>query len=335
MAMACPQHIADSRTLRDKGAHAFFLAFLLQLAFCSAEAQDSMDATSHSSVMAAQAASAPAPHVQQHNSNVLAYWYGATYRTPFVVNPNTGKASDIPRSAIEFTHAGSTGLLNSFADVTVSQSSMAEPAASGGSGATELYAILRAGASLNELTRSATFRKGPLRDLSFEAGANLETKNSSYAPAERTLYIGPKFEFALPHGFFNVGLHYRKEWNHEGVLGKAENYDPNFNIEPTWAIPFTLGKAHLAYSGFADYNSQKGKDSFGSQTVPEFLIRNVLSLDIGAALFRRAQLLDLSGGFWYWHNEYGKSTSNPGAEQMTPLIGLVLHLDGGHPIRRD
>lgn len=335
MAMACLQYVAHSRTLRNKDAHAFFLAFLLQLAFCSAGAQDSMDATSHFGVMAAQAPSAPAPHTQQHHSDVLAYWYGATYRTPFVVNPNTGKAANIPRSAIVFTHAGSSGMLSSFADVTVSHSSMAEPATSGGSGATELYAILRAGAGLNELTRSTTFRKGPLRDLSFEAGANLETKNSSYAPAERTLYIGPKFEFALPRGFFSVGLHYRKECNHEGVLGKAENYDPNFNIEPTWTIPFTLGKAHLAYSGFADYNSQKGKDSFGSQTVPEFLIRNTLSLDLGATLFRRAQFLDLSGGFWYWHNEYGKPTSDPGAEQMTPLIGVVFHLDGGRPFRRD
>ncbi len=172
------------------------------------------------------------------------------------------------------------------------------------------------------------FHKGPLRDVVFEFGANLETKNSSYAPSEKTIYIGPKLEFALPKGFFNVGLHFRKEWNHEGVLGKSESYDPDFNIEPAWLLPFKVGKAHMAFSGFADYNTPKGNDSFGGETVPEFLVRSVISVDVGSFLFRKPQLLDVSGGLWYWHNEYGKPSSDPGAEQLTPLIGVNFHLDG-------
>ena len=172
-----------------------------------------------------------------------------------------------------------------------------------------------------------------MRDITFEVGANLESKNSSYAPGERTLYIGPRLDFALPRGFFNVGLHARKEWNHEGVLGRSEDYDPDFNVEPTWMIPFALGKMHLAYSGFADYNTAKGKDSFGSETVGEFLVRNFLAIDIGAPLFHRDQLLEVHAGFWYWHNEYGKPSSDPGAEQMTPIVGLAFHLDGGRTVR--
>lgn len=270
----------------------------------------------------------------QHASVVLSYWYGPSYRTPFVLDPDTGKAANIARNSVEYTHAGRLGIFNNFADVTLSQSSMAEPAANAGTGATEIYAILRPGVSLNGVTRSAIFRRGPLRDISFEVGANLETKNSSYAPAERTLYIGPALQFALPRGFFNVGLHARKEWNHEGVLGKSENYSPNFNIEPNWMIPFALGKVHFAYSGFAEYNTAKGKDSFGSDTVPEFLLRNTLAIDIGAPLLHRNQLVELQAGFWYWHNEYGKPSSDPGAEQMTPIFGLTFYLDGGRPARR-
>jgi hypothetical protein len=271
-----------------------------------------------------------APH---RSSDVLTYWYGPAYHTPFVVNPATGKAADIARNSIEYMHAGTVGILSTFADVTMSQSNMAEPAANGGTGATELYAILRPGVSLNALTGSAIFRKVALRDITFEVGANLESKNSSYAPGERTLYIGPRLDFALPRGFFNVGLHARKEWNHEGVLGRSEDYDPDFNIEPTWMIPFALGKVRLAYSGFADYNTAKGKDSFGNETVGEFLVRNSLAIDIGAPLFHRDQLLELHGGFWYWHNEYGKPSSDPGAEQMTPIVGLAFHLDGGRTVR--
>ena len=259
---------------------------------------------------------------------MLAYWYGPDYHTPFVLNPNTGKAASIARNSIEFTSVGSWGVLTNFTDVMVNLSNMAEPANGGGSGATEAYVILRPAIDLNELGHSDTFKKGVLRDITFEMGANLETKNSSYAPSEKTIYIGPKLVFAMPKGFFNVGLHFRKEWNHEGVLGKSESYDPNFNLEPTWLLPFKVGKAHFAFSGFADYNSPKGKDSFGSQTVSEFLVRTVVAVDIGSFLFRKPQLLDLSGGLWYWHNEYGKPSSDPGAEQLTPLIGMNFHLDG-------
>jgi len=300
-------------------------------------AQEPVTTSKQAVEVTARQAAGPHPEqqVQPHGSDVLSYWYGPNYRTPFVVNPGTGKAADIARSAIEYTHAGRIGILSNFADVTLNQSSMAEPAANGGTGATELYAILRPGISLNALSGSSTFHKGTLRDITFEAGANLETKNSSYAPGERTLYIGPRLDFALPRGFFNIGLHARKEWNHEGVLGKSENYDPAFNIEPTWMLPFALGKVHLAYSGFADYNTRKGKDSFGSETAGEFLVRNFLSVDIGAPVFGRSQLIEINGGFWYWHNEYGKPSSDPGAEQMTPIFGLAFHLDGGHPAGRN
>jgi hypothetical protein len=182
------------------------------------------------------------------------------------------KPLTLPRNSIEYTHVGTWGVLSNFADVMVNMSNLAEPANGGGSGATETYFILRPGIALNELTHSTSFHKGPLRDVVIEIGANLETKNSSYAP-EKTLYIGPKLEFALPRGFFNIGLHFRKEWNYEGVLGKSESYDPDLNIEPTWLLPFKIGQAHLAFSGFADHNTPKGKDSFGGETVPEFLVR--------------------------------------------------------------
>ena len=268
-----------------------------------------------------------------HGTAVLAYWYGANYHTPFVVDETTGKTADIARNSVEFMHSAQWGLLSNFTDVTVSQSSMAEPAASGGTGATEIYAILRPGVSLNAATRSSAFRAGPMRDVVFETGANLETKNSSYAPAERTLYIGPKVVFAVPRGFVNVGLHYRKEWNHEGVLGKGENYDANLNVEPAWLLPFAVGKAHLAYSGFAEYNTAKGRDSFGTETKPEFLLRSSISVDVGSLMLGRSQMMEVSGGFWYWHNEYGKPASDPGATQMTPIAGLMFHLDGGQSNR--
>jgi hypothetical protein len=306
------------------------LIFLLLVLFSAAAQEPASTLPDASGVSAAtHATGSPALRVPPHNTNSLAYWYGANYRTPFVLDPSTHKAADIARNTIEFTHVSSAGMLNNFANVSVAMSDMAEPAAAGGAGATEVYVILREGIGLNELAHSSAFTKGPLRNVAFEVGANLETKNSSFSPAERTLYAGPKFVFAVPKGYFNVGVHFRQEWNHEAVLGKAEHYTPNFNIEPTWMLPFRIGKAQLAFSGVAEYNSPKGIDSFGSPTVSEYLVKGVVAVDIGALLMHKPQLVDLNAGLWGWHNEYGKPAADPGAKQLTPLIGVTLHLDGG------
>jgi hypothetical protein len=328
-----PQTVRPDRSPKRSGVLFLFgILFLITAAGQAAHAQDS-SSQELPSTLAAMAiepvAVAPQSSHRPSNSDIVAHWYGPNYRTPFVLEPDSAHAADIERNAIEYTHLGFWALGSNFADVMVSKSSMDEPASGGGSGATEAYLILRSNIGLNEATGTNAFRKGPMRNLSIELGANLETKNSSFAPAEKTIYFGPNLQFAVPRGYFNVGLHLRKEWNHEGVLGKSEDYDPDFSIEPTWMFPFTIGAVHLAYTGFADYNTQKGDDSFGNQTVGEFLLRNAVTVDVGAMLFKRAQLLDVSGGFWYWHNEYGKPSSDPGAEQMTPMIGLAFHLDGG------
>jgi len=68
----------------------------------------------------------------------------------------------------------------------------------------------------------------------------------------------------------------------------------------------------IAFSGSVEYNSPKGKDSFGNDSVSEYLMRSVVAVDIGSVLVHKHQLLDLNGGLWGWHNEYGKPASDPG-----------------------
>lgn len=330
-------HIPFSGMLSRK--HIRHCAWILSLVSITApaiHAQDAVPSASTASTLAPVQRNETIPGEPKgpHGSDVVAYWYGASYHTPFVLKPGTSQAAAIARHSLEVTRLGFWTMGSNFADVMVNQSNLAEPAASGGVGATEIYATLRSDLGLNAVTHSNTFRFGPVRDVAVELGANLETKNSSFAPAERTIYFGPKLQFALPRGYFNVGLHLRKEWNHEGVLGKSENYSPDFNVEPAWLLPFAIGKLRLAYSGFADYNTRKGKDSFGSPTAPEFLIRSAVSADAGAALFHRSQLVEVSAGLWYWHNEYGKPASDSGATQTAPFIGLAFHLDGGRAARR-
>ena len=308
------------------------IALLFCVYFLAASLAFAQDAASHASEFTKASPKARAPSHTSSPVNTLTYWYGMRYHTPFVLRPNSSEPANIIRNSIEYKHTDFWSMGSNFADVMLAKSNMAEPSSGGGDGAVEAYVTLRSTFGLNELTGTRAFHFGPVRNVALEAGANFETKNSSFAPSERTIYIGPNLQFAVSRGYFNVGLHYRKEWNHEGVLGKNEDYDPNFNIEPSWMFPFAIGNAHLAYAGFAEYNTVKGTDSFGTPSAPEFLFRSTVSLDLGSLMLHRTQLVELNGGLWYWHNEYGKPSTLPGTTQTTPIIGLTFHLDGGRPL---
>ena len=282
----------------------------------------------------AQAAVAPLPaegsaqSKSQHffSENTVSYMYGPQYRTPFITTAS-GTGADIIRSTIQFKHLDSWKYGSNLFTFDIRKSNSVEPASGGGTGALELYAVLRSAFSLNRIANTRAFTAGPLRDVSFEVGANLETKNSHYAPEERTLYVGPKLQFKLPRGFFNVGLHLRKEWNHQGIFGMDESYATNFNIEPTWSIPFRVRGVAMAFEGFADFNTPKGKDSFGKESASEFLLRPQLKFDLSSILHTESRFLEAGIGLEYWHNVYGKPTAQvPGAEQLTPLFTLTVHL---------
>ncbi len=263
------------------------------------------------------------------SENSVSYMYGPSYRTPFITTPSQPDGADISRNTLQFKHLDFWKYGSNFVTVDIRKSSSVEPAADGGGGALEAYAVFRSAFSLNRITNAKRFSIGPLRDVAFEVGANLGTKNSAYAPAERTIYVGPNLHFKLPRGFLNVGLHFRKEWVHLGGFDKDESYKPNFNIEPTWSIPFRVRRLPMSFEGFADFNTPKGKDSFGTQSGSEFLIRPQVKFDLSSMLHLETWILEPGIGLEYWHNMYGKPAYLPGAEQLTPLFSLTIHLPGG------
>jgi hypothetical protein len=113
-------------------------------------------------------------------------------------------------------------------------------------------------------------------------------------------------------------------------LGKNESYDVGFNIEPVWHIPFRVGGAQLAFAGFADYNTPKGKDAAGRDTRAELIARPLLTCDISSVVGQRSRILELAVGFEYWRNMFGKDASRvPGADELTPVFSLAVHLPLG------
>ena len=231
--------------------------------------------------------------------DTLMYVYGPHYRNPFTVTPSQPDGADISRNAIEFKHVDAWKYGHNLVDVIIKKSSHVEPAAGGGDGAVGVYGIFRSGIGINRVAGRPMIALGPLKDIDIQVGLNLETKNSEFAPAERTIYVGPNLQFRFGRGFVNVGLQLRKEWNHNGDLGMKESYDVNFNVSPVWHVPFTLGGAQLAFDGFADYNTAKGKDVGGRDTKPEFITRPQLKLDISRIVGQKARVLEIGVGFQY------------------------------------
>lgn len=265
--------------------------------------------------------------------DTVMYVYGPAYRNPFIITPSQPDGADISRHAVEVKHVDAWKYGHNLLEVIIKKSSDVEPAAGGGTGAMGLYAIFRSGVGINRIAGRPVVALGPLRDIDIQAGLNLETKSSAYAPQERTLYFGPNLQFRLGAGFLNVGLQFRKEWNHNGNLGKNESYDVNFNIEPVWHVPFRVGPVRLAFDGFADYNTPKGKDAAGRDTRAEFITRPQLKLDISRVVGQQARVLELGVGFEYWQNMFGKDAGRvPGAKQFTPVFTVTVHLPlGGAP----
>ena len=99
------------------------------------------------------------------------------------------------------------------------------------------------------------------------------------------------------------------------------------DVEPVWHFPFRIGPARLAFDGFADYNSPKGKDAAGRDTCAEFITRPQLKLEISRVVGRQARVLEVGVGFHYWHNMFGKDADKvPGAKEFTPVFTLAVHL---------
>jgi hypothetical protein len=263
--------------------------------------------------------------------DTISYLYGINYRTPGVVSVEQPDGADIGKHTIAFLHLDAWRLGSNLIDVNLRISDHAEPAAGGGTGAAEVYAILRSTLSFNRIGKTRRFTRGPLQDVGWETGFNLQSKNSDYAANEKTLYLGPTFRFAIPRGFLTAGVHYRKEWNHNGLLGTGESYSPNLNVDANWSIPVTSGRVPLTFAGFATVNTPKGLDSFGKPTATEILIRPRLMVDVGSFLLGSRGVLEAGGGIEYWHNLFGKRAGIvPGADQLAAFVQLTVRLTGGH-----
>ncbi|WP_375739448.1 hypothetical protein [Pseudomonas boanensis] len=254
----------------------------------------------------------------------IGYRYSQHYTEP-------GKKEDITKNILQLTHVSSYRYGQNFFNLDIFKSDSNDPAKGGGTGATEAYLTYR-----NQLHYGRIFDQplafGPVKDMALTAGFDYNTKNSEFAPNKRMLVLGPTVKFALPKGFFDVSLYYAREWNHCGldVCGRPGNhteilFDPYYQLNMTWGIPFDVNGASMKFQGFYNLNGKKGEDYQNVETAREQLMRTSLMLDVGQMLGAGKNVFWIGPGYEYWRNKFGNH-GKPGVDTDALSLNLEWHL---------
>src|SRR6185503_5193522 len=109
-----------------------------------------------------------------------------------------------------------------------------------GTGAVEIDVTYRGALGLNEILATRAFRLGPVKDLSLYFGGDFTSKNTAFAPRQRSFEGGLQLDFDVP-GYLNVAAVAYKEFNHNGIVALS-GYPPGMseNVEFSTTAAFEL-----------------------------------------------------------------------------------------------
>jgi hypothetical protein len=255
------------------------------------------------------------------NENSVSYSYAFT-----ATNPGAGVT---PKHVVNFTHFDVWAYGTNFFTVDWLKATngnappFGAPAApcdrtgtSVCAGYTEIYGLFRSTFGLNQITHSKSFAYGPLTNIEFVVGADLNTDNTTLGSAKRSIQGGLQFDFATPYkGFLNVGVFAYKEWQNDGF---SAIFGPNFSgkvdFDTTWAVEgllvqplgFLPAALPLTFKSLAVVHGPKGAGEIGvPQRVTEYLTQQTLSLDVGQMISGRSNMFSVWTAFRWWKNKFG------------------------------
>ncbi len=303
---------------------------------------------------AAKAPPPPPPPFFFVNSNSISYHYEFTAN-----NPGAGST---PKHVLSFTHfdvwAYGTNYFN--VDWLKATNGKAPPngapaapcdfiGTSDCAGYTEIYGLFRSTFGWNQLSGSKMFSMGPLTNIEFVVGADLNTDNTTLGSAKRSIQAGLQFDFATPYkGFLNVAVVAYHEWQHDGfasnlpIFGPNNNLSGNVNFDTTWGIealysqPLGFLPAWLPL-GFKSLLVVHGPKGCGEPCGPgpglarttEYLTQQTLSLDVGQMVWSKPGMLSVWGGYRWWKNKFGIDPNQFGGHfsqtvESTWLLGASM-----------
>ena len=133
---------------------------------------------------------------------------------------------------------------------------------------------------------------------------------------------GLQLSFAVP-GFLVLGVALSKEFNTNGITGKAVKFDVTPQFTAAWIINIPLGA--LSFEGFGNVILPKGKDGFGGDTVTEVLLHPKLMYDVGT--FFGTKGYQIGAGYQYWLNKFGTDHNKlSGCAESAAFVEAAIHL---------
>jgi nucleoside-specific outer membrane channel protein Tsx len=258
------------------------------------------------------------------SDTLIGYRYSSHYTEP-------GKSNYVAKNILQVTHVSRYASGQNFINLDVFKSDSNDPAKGGGTGAAEAFVTYR-----NQFQYGRLFDKplsfGPVKDMALTVGFDYNTKNNEFASNKRMLVIGPTVKFALPAGFVDASIYYAREWNHCGltVCSKPGNqtdilFDPYYQFNVTWAVPFSLSSLPVKFQGFYSLNGKKGDDYQNNATAVEQLMRTSLMLDVGQLGWGARNVFWVGPGYEYWRNKFGNH-DKPGVDTDALSINVEWHL---------
>jgi hypothetical protein len=297
----------------------------------------------------------------------FSYQFTATDPGAFTLKPG-GQSwnGNTAKQVYSFTHFDVWGYGTNFFTISMLKSDHNDPAAPCGgatfnstentaligggnafcAGATEFYGLFRSTFGWNEIFGTKAFSMGPLHNISFEIGADIEGENTFLAPAKRDGVIGLQFAFDLPYkGFFNVAPLAYKEINHNAfdscvtLIGVNCLQDGNTEFKWTWAVEINyymdLGFLpenwqYFSVSGRAGFYGPKGDSNapLATNTPSKTEINSEpirLTFDASKAFMgaKYTHFVDVWVAYRYWQNKFGLDHS-AALGVCTAAIGGVI-----------
>lgn len=248
---------------------------------------------------------------------------------PFISNPGGGPGGgkgsrNVNKIIVNIGHFDVWDYGSNFFNGDVLFSNANEPANNSPGGSTEFYGVYRGQLSPDKIFGLNT-KFGPIQAINFEFGGDAETENTTFAPDKKLLVLGPNFHLDVPAGFLDVGVHFSKEWNNNGIAGRAVSFAAAPEFEIVWLFPMTFTGLPLDFRGFANVVLPKGKDGFGNNTYTEILSRPQIQLDLGRLLYNKPHKPDVYFAVEFWEHKFGTSSKLPGSEEISPVIGAEVH----------
>jgi hypothetical protein len=317
---------------------------------------------------------APAPPAAEPptflvNNNSISYYYA-----PTATNPGAGQT---PKNVVNFTHFDVWAYGTNFLSVDWLKASNGNTPPNGTpagpcdtfapgtpsycSGYTEMYGLFRSTLGWNQLFNTKAFSVGPLTNISFAFGADVNADNTTLGSAKRKILAGLQFDFATPYkGFLNVGVFGFKEWQNDGFAstfpfqaipnasGKVE-FNTTWSVEINYVQPlgFLPASWPLTYKALAFINGDKGCGETcaplgpGALRTNEYMVQQTLHLDVGKMVWNRADEFSVWAGFRWWKNKFGLDPNQPPGTftngtftyttENTWLIGATMALGPSAP----